>query len=425
MSLLSRPLSAALRIYLWAETWFLHPELRTDERRLRETRSLVFMMTIIGGVRILMLIYMWVITGDERYWENAIQLHLLSLTGIILPFTPSYRSAALALLTVGHLRYAYAICVVETPLLSELCATLCIPIISYYLAGFGWALASSIFCSLTWIYFLWNGGEFSIEGSFEPVWFHALSVVWAILGAASIAVVQGLSQQHYLRRLNERIEKQVALVSQLEENDTMLKQFLAVLSHEVRNPLSVMLGRASLMELTSYRSSKVKQTIQYIEQRMALLNTLMMQVKEQKSSVTGLRSLDSEPRTVEQVLATLQQLLSLHSSENIEIQVITKSDARRIREPIHLEHDLLRLSCILLSLADAGDFKLWSSPEHPEICLQIDSMEAFDSFRVNSLLNPEDVLSAKVKCTLQETNRYQISVSFAAQLVEMEDSSPW
>ena len=108
MSVLSRLLKTALRIYLWAETWFLHPELRTDERRLRETRLLVFMMTIIGGVRILMLMYMWVITGDERYWENAIQLHLLSLTGIILPFTPSYRSAAVALLTAGHLQYQAA-----------------------------------------------------------------------------------------------------------------------------------------------------------------------------------------------------------------------------------------------------------------------------------------------------------------------------
>ena len=340
---------------------------------------------------------MWVITGDERYWENAMQLHLLSLTGIILPFTPSYRTAAVALLTAGHLRYAYAICVVETPLLSELCATLCIPIISYYLAGFRWALASSIFCSLTWSYFLWGGGEFSIEDSFEPVWFHALSVVWATLGAASIAVVQGLSQQHYLRRLNERIERQAALVSQLEENDTMLKQFLAVLSHEVRNPLSVMLGRASLMELTSYRSSKVKQTIQYIEQRMALLNALMTQVKEQKSSVIGLMSLDSEPRTIEQVLATLQRLLSLHSSENIEIQVITNSDLRMIREPIRLEHDLLRLSCLLLSSSDNGEFKLWSSLESHEICLRINSKDpqTLDTLRVSNVLRSEEALSER------------------------------
>ena len=309
MSLLSRPVDTALRIYLWAETWFLHPELRTDERRLRETRLLVFMMTIIGGVRIFMLLYMWLITGDERYWENALQLQLLSLTGIILPFTPSYHLAAVTLLTVGHLRYTYAICLIDTPLLSELCASLCIPIVSYYLAGFRWALASSIYCSTTWLYYIWNGGEFSITDSFEPVWFHALSVVWATLGAASIAVVQGLSQRHYLRRLNERIERQAALVSRLEENDTLLKQFLAVLSHEVRNPLSVMLGRASLMELTLRRSSKVKRTIQYIEQRMTLLNTLMTQVKEQKSSVTGLMSLESEPRSIENVLSTMQDLL--------------------------------------------------------------------------------------------------------------------
>lgn len=369
---LSLLISTVLDLYFWCEKRLLHPGIRATEGSLREARMLVFILMIIGGIRIIMLLCMWLSTGDDRYLDNALQLQYLSFSALLLPFTPSYQLAAVSLLCVGHLRYAYAICLVDSPLLSELFASLCIPIVSYYLAGFRWSIASALFCSVIWIIYVWNGGELNIKNSFEPALFHTLSILWATLGAASIAVVQRLSYQQYQSRLQERLQYQEAVVQRLEENDTTLKQYLAVLSHEVRNPLSVMLGRLSLLSRTGHRRRQLARAMQQVEQVINLLNTVMSGVRRQDLSGEGIHLLEQDCRTIGATVQSVKSLLLLHSdSERIVLSSdISTLEGQMIRESIHLERQLLGLGCYLMSFVDQGSVQIIVSVLGPEIVLR-------------------------------------------------------
>ena len=265
------------RVTCWLEYYCVHPDIIADPEKRGYNRLLFLMCLGIGGTRILMLLVMWGLTSDDRYAWNALQLHLLTYCGIILKFYPSIYKSALGLLCVGHLRYYYAFCVVDEPLISEALSALCIPIVSYYLAGRQAALYSTLFIGGTLTVFLNQGHSFDLSQSFEPYYFDLISVVWAIIGAGFVAGTYQNQRAKYHSTLLAKAQDMEALLQKNQQLMQTKQHFIAVSSHEIRNPLAVVLGR---LELQAHREPWFDDLEHSLHGSQKALNTIMAEIKQ-------------------------------------------------------------------------------------------------------------------------------------------------
>lgn len=261
----------------WLEKHCVHPEIIANRETRAYNRLLFYMCLGIGGTRILMLLVMWGLTSDERYAWNALQLHLLTYAGVILKFYPSIYKSAIGLLVIGHLRYYYAFCIVEDPLVSEALSALCIPIVAYYLAGRQAAVWSTLFVAGVLTVFLGQGNTVDLTQSFEPYYFDLISVVWAIVGAGFVASTYQHQRAKYHTELQRQIEETKSLLEQNQRLIQTKQHFIAVSSHEIRNPLSVVLGR---LELQHSRESWLNDLERSLYTTQHELNTIMSKIKQ-------------------------------------------------------------------------------------------------------------------------------------------------
>ncbi|MEC8381236.1 MAG: hypothetical protein VXZ96_12985 [Myxococcota bacterium] len=261
----------------WIEVHCVHPEIIANREMRAYNRLLFYMCLGVGGTRIVMLLVMWGLTGDERYAWNALQLHILTYAGVILKFTPSIYRSALGLLVLGHLRYYYAFCLVDDPLVSEALSALCIPIVAYYLAGRRAAVYSTIFVAVTLTVFLNQGNSFDLTHSFEPFYFDLISVVWAIVGAGFVASTYQHQRSKYHLELQRQVEEMQYLLEQNHRLMQTKQHFIAVSSHEIRNPLSVVLGRLELEQPRALWLNPLEASLHATKNE---LSTIMSKIKQ-------------------------------------------------------------------------------------------------------------------------------------------------
>lgn len=265
------------QIFHLYESFCIHPEIIANPVMRAYNRLLIFMCLGLGGTRILMLLVMWGLTLDERYAYNALQLHLLTYCAVILKIYPSIFRCARWLLVIGHLRYLYAFCVVEDPLVSEALSALCIPIVSYYLGGRKAAIYSTFFIASTLSVFLFQQHTFLLSQSFEPYHFDVISIVWAIVGAGFVAGTYQHQRTKYHTRLLKQVEETNGLLEQMQQLTKTKQHFVAMSSHEIRNPLSVVLGR---LELQHKRDPILADLENSLDKTQQTLDLVMVDIKQ-------------------------------------------------------------------------------------------------------------------------------------------------
>jgi len=93
------------------------------------------------------------------------------------------------------------------------------------------------------------------------------------------------------------------LVAQLRETDKRKDDFLAMLAHELRNPLAPISAAANLMEIAHLDTGKIKQTSQIISRQVRHMTGLVDDLLDVSRVTRGLVKLDKITLDVKQVIA--------------------------------------------------------------------------------------------------------------------------
>jgi signal transduction histidine kinase len=123
-----------------------------------------------------------------------------------------------------------------------------------------------------------------------------------------------------LARANSNLQREVAERSRaeqaLKEADRNKDEFLAVLSHELRNPLAPIANALQLMRMNDSGAQKVQQSREVIERQLAQLTRLVDDLLDVSRITRGKITLVREPVTVatliERAVETVQPLIEEH-----------------------------------------------------------------------------------------------------------------
>jgi PAS domain S-box-containing protein len=117
-------------------------------------------------------------------------------------------------------------------------------------------------------------------------------------------------------RLERQMQEQAAALAEL---DHRKDEFLAMLSHELRNPLAPILNAVQLLQLNKGQNSRQQKAHAIIERQVGQLTHLVDDLMEVSRTLTGRIQLRREPiavsRIVERAVETVRPLIDLHRHE--------------------------------------------------------------------------------------------------------------
>ncbi len=170
--------------------------------------------------------------------------------------------------------------------------------------------------------------------------------------------IRDISQRRHLER--QMVEHAAALA----DLDHRKDEFLAMLSHELRNPLAPMLSAIQLLQLQKNRNAAQRKAQVIIERQVGQLTHLVDDLLDVSRTITGRIQLRREPITVsgvvERAVETIRPLIDQHEQE------LTVSLPA---EPIWLYADAARLQQVVTNLlTNAAKY----TNDHGHIWLSVD-----------------------------------------------------
>jgi signal transduction histidine kinase/ActR/RegA family two-component response regulator len=182
----------------------------------------------------------------------------------------------------------------------------------------------------------------------EPVESSVIEVN-ALHAALYTAGIQLLQAQEY--RKQSEAERQSLLLSeqsarQMAEKQNQAKdQFLAMLGHELRNPLAPISSAAQLLMLPGLDEKRVRYTSEIISRQVDHMNNLLQDLLDVSRVTRGLVKLNKEPVDVAAIVsAAVEQVRALAESKHQQLVLHDSS------EPAWVNGDKTRLVQILINL---------------------------------------------------------------------------
>ncbi len=158
------------------------------------------------------------------------------------------------------------------------------------------------------------------------------------------------------------INDQKQIQAALEDADRRKDEFLAMLAHELRNPLAPIVNALEIMRLVDQHEPRMARALELIERQTRHLTHLVDELLEVSRITIGKVSLNREVVEIGNILTqALESARPLMESRKHQLEVILPD------EPMQVEGDPTRLTQVLLNLlSNAAKY----TPEHGKIRLQ-------------------------------------------------------
>ncbi len=153
-------------------------------------------------------------------------------------------------------------------------------------------------------------------------------------------------EQRRLYRLSERARQQLTRANDdLKHRDQTKDQFLAMVSHELRNPLSPILMTLDKLALTGPHGGAVDGDLQLIQRQAKHLARLVEDMLDASRVATGKISLDKHPVTVISVIERSLEMVREAAEKKLQTLTHTTPDS-----DIWLQADATRISQVITNL---------------------------------------------------------------------------
>ncbi len=183
-----------------------------------------------------------------------------------------------------------------------------------------------------------DGSTFEVSKSVSPIYEHGKLVGVSTIGRDISALMAAQ------RELQERQDKIRALLESTAEAAKRREQFLAMLSHELRNPLAAVLGATTVLQRLPEPevSERCVRVIERQSRHMARLLDDLLDVSRITRGKFELRKAPLDLRTP--VEAAIESTAPLFEQRGVTLDVVLP------KEPVPLQGDLVRLQQIVVNL---------------------------------------------------------------------------
>ena len=174
-----------------------------------------------------------------------------------------------------------------------------------------------------------------------------LAQAHSALKAENTRELQALNRT--LERANEQLKAEIAernrAEAQLQEAARRKDEFLAILAHELRNPLSAIHNGVQLLHAKEFTAERVEWVREALSRQVKHLTRLIDDLLDVRRITTGNVRLQREPLDLESVVAqSIEAVRSLIDARRHALSV------RIPREAVHVEADPVRLTQVFINL---------------------------------------------------------------------------
>ncbi|NEX63948.1 PAS domain S-box protein [Noviherbaspirillum galbum] len=177
-----------------------------------------------------------------------------------------------------------------------------------------------------------------------------------------------------IRGLNIDVTERVKAESEIKEASRRKDEFLAMLAHELRNPLAPIAMATQLMRMQQLDGARKEQAVDIIDRQVKHMTELVDDLLDVSRVTRGLVELDRDTVDLKAVVAhAVEQVRPLIDSRHHALTV------RMLGENVHVHGDHTRLVQVIVNLlSNAAKY----TPQHGEINLQVDVSESQARIRV-------------------------------------------
>lgn len=167
-----------------------------------------------------------------------------------------------------------------------------------------------------------------------------------------------------LRDITDRKQKE----NRLRDADRMKDEFLAMLGHELRNPLAPISTAAEILKLEDLDKSRIRRASEIISRQVGHMTALINDLLDASRVARGRITLKKEPLELVSIIAdAVEQTHALIEARQHQLVIDPPA------EPVRVEADRTRLTQIFVNLLNnAAKY----TPEGGKICLSVDYQEA-------------------------------------------------
>ncbi|MEA5578343.1 chemotaxis protein CheB [Anabaena sp. UHCC 0451] len=172
-----------------------------------------------------------------------------------------------------------------------------------------------------------------------------------------LLVIEDITQQKHLEAERTQLLEQEQLARTDAETANRAKdEFLSILSHELRNPLSSLLGWTQLLRKHQLDETKTHQALEAIERAAHTQNVLIGDLLDISRISSGRMCLDAQPVQLVSVISAAIQVVSLSAdAKNIQIQSrLDPAPRTLIGDPIRLQQVIWNLLSNAIKFTPAG-----------------------------------------------------------------------
>lgn len=199
------------------------------------------------------------------------------------------------------------------------------------------------------------------------------------LGGYALAALAGLwtllrLRERTIRRRNEELERTVIQrTTELRKANAAKDEFLASISHEIRNPLNGVVGLATSIDARAFDAG-TRLKFGHLQHCATHLASLLEDILDFSKLESGGLALDPQPFNLRDTIASIAAITadqSARTGRRLDIQVSPQvpawvhGDAARIRQTV------INLVINAMKYSDRGEVQLtvWARQTQPEICL--------------------------------------------------------
>jgi signal transduction histidine kinase len=194
--------------------------------------------------------------------------------------------------------------------------------------------------------------------------------------------------EEQLRQLNETLEQRVIdRTDELHQANRLKDEFLAMLGHELRNPLAAIMNAVQVMHAFAGNPAKISKSVGLVDRQTRNLRRIVDDLLDVARVTRGKLELRKEPADIGQIAAQAVDVVRpmLGRPEEIEVRVLTDS-------PLRIDADRTRLEQSIVNLL-LNAIKFTGTGRKIRITVERRDMEALVSISDNGIGIAHDLLS--------------------------------
>jgi signal transduction histidine kinase len=169
----------------------------------------------------------------------------------------------------------------------------------------------------------------------------------AIANAALLAEVkERRSAEEQLRQLNETLEQRVNdRTEELRQANRMKDEFLAMLGHELRNPLAAIMNAVQVMHVSAANPARISKSVALVDRQTRNLRRIVDDLLDVARVTRGKIELRREPADLGQIVAQAVDVVRplLSTPDEIEVVMLSTSSLRVDADRTRLEQSIVNL----------------------------------------------------------------------------------